>query len=199
MNPLRVIVGCECSGRVREAFRSLGHDAWSCDILPAEDGSPFHIQGTILDHQLWKRPWDVGIFHPDCNFLAGSGARWWSIEWRKHAQQSSLHFVKALWSLPIGGIAIENPVGALSSLWMKPAQIVEPFHFGDPFKKATCLWLKNLPPLVPTNNLGGGEQACWKAAPSKTRKQDRSRTYLGIARAMAEQWGSLAIEQKAAA
>lgn len=188
---MRVLIGCECSGRVRSAFRAKGHDAWSCDILPAEDGSPYHYQGTILDPAIIKQNWDLFIGHPDCTFLTVSGARWMSEEWREEAQLAALHFVKSLWRFPIKRKAIENPIGKLSSLWKGPTQIIEPFHFGDPFKKATCLWLDNLPPLVPTNNLGGGEQACWKEPPGPDRKKNRSRTYPGIAKAMAEQWGNL--------
>jgi hypothetical protein len=118
-----------------------------------------------------------------------SGARWMQIEWREEAQLAALHTVKAIWKLPFEKIAIENPVGKLSSLWRGPSQIIQPFQFGDPFKKTTCLWLKNLPPLVPTNDLGDGEQACWKEPPGPNRKKNRARTYPGIADAMAEQWG----------
>lgn len=150
-----------------------------------------NVQGPILSHELLKECWDLGIFHPDCTFLAVSGARHMSIEWREEAQLAALHFVKAIWKLPIAKIAIENPIGRLSSLWRGPDQIIEPFHFGDPFKKATCLWLKNLPKLRATNDLGGGEQACWKAAPSPDRAKDRARTYQGIADAMASQWSEL--------
>lgn len=112
-------------------------------------------------------------------------------EWREEAQLAALHFVKALWRFPIEKIAIENPIGKLSSLWRGPDQYVEPFHFGDAFKKATGLWLKNLPKLVPTNNLGKGEQACWKEPPGKERKKIRATTYQGIANAMASQWSNL--------
>lgn len=114
-----------------------------------------------------------------------------SEEWRGEALLAALHFVKALWKFPIPKIAVENPVGRLSSLWRGPDQYIEPYMFGDPFKKATGLWLKNLPELVATNDLGEGEQACWKEGPSPERKKNRSRTYRGIADAMAEQWGIL--------
>jgi hypothetical protein len=187
---VRVLVACECSGRVRSAFRAKGHEAWSCDILPAEDASPYHIQGTILNASIVRQQWDLLIAHPDCTFLTVSGARWMAEEWREEAQLAALHFVKALWRFPIKRKAIENPVGKLSSLWRGPTQIIEPFHFGDPFKKSTCLWLDNLPKLTATNNLGKGEQACWKEAPGPDRKRNRSRTYPGIAAAMADQWGA---------
>jgi hypothetical protein len=114
-----------------------------------------------------------------------------SIDWREEAQLAALHTVKALMRFPIPRIAIENPVGKLSSLWRGPSQIVQPYQFGDPFKKTTCLWLKNLPRLLPTNDLGDGEQACWKEPPGADRKKNRARTYQGIADAMAAQWGSL--------
>lgn len=186
---MRVLVACEESGIVRDAFAARGHDAWSCDIQPsARPGK--HIQGTILDHKIVKQHWDLMIAHPDCTFLTVSGAKWMSEEWREEALLAGLHFVKSLWKFPIQRIAIENPVGRLSSLWRGPDQYIEPFHFGDPFKKATGLWLKNLPKLVPTNNLGKGEQACWKEPPGPERKKNRARTYEGIANAMAEQWGS---------
>jgi hypothetical protein len=187
---MRVIVGCERSGIVRDAFIALGHDAVSCDIAPSERPGP-HIQDTILSAAIWKQKWDLGIFHPDCTFLTVSGARWMREEWREEAQLSALHFVKALWKLPLAKIAIENPVGKLASLWHGADQIIQPFHFGDPFRKTTCLWLKNLPRLTATNDLGTGEQACWKEAPGPQRKMNRSRTYPGIAAAMAEQWGGI--------
>lgn len=142
-----------------------------------------------------RQHWDLGIFHPDCTFLVVSGARWMSIEWREEAQLAALHTVKAIWRLPIDKIAIENPVGKLSSLWRPPDQIVQPFHFGDPYRKTTCLWLKNLPKLVPTNDLGTGEQACWLEPPGPERKRNRARTYPGFADAMAEQWTAALLEK----
>ena len=192
--PLRVLIGCECSGRVRSAFRALGHDAYSCDLYPAEDRSPYHFQCSIFDPQVLHEHWDLGIFHPDCTFLVVSGNRWFD-DWRVEARMAALHFVRAIWALPIPRIAIENPIGVLSTFWRRPEQVIEPFHFGDPFKKATCLWLKNLPLLVPTNDLGGGVQACWKEPPSPARKKNRSRTYPGIATAMAAQWGGWAVNE----
>jgi hypothetical protein len=194
---MRVLVACEFSGTVRDAFAARGHDAWSCDLLPSESKGN-HIQGSVLDVSVVKRGWDLMIAHPDCTFLTVSGARWMREEYREEAQLMALHFVKSLWKFPIERIAIENPIGKLSSLWRGPDQIIEPFHFGDPFKKATCLWLKNLPPLEKTNDLGSGEQACWKEPPSPDRWKNRARTYQGIANAMADQWGKLPAIQLAA-
>ena len=184
---MNVLVACEFSGIVRDAFAERGHNAWSCDFYPSERNGN-HIQGNVFDQRVLGRGWDLMIAHPDCTFLTVSGAKWMRIEWREEAQLMALHCVRALWKFPIERIAIENPVGKLSSLWRGPDQIIQPYQFGDPFKKTTCLWLKNLPLLQPTNDLGDGEQACWKEAPSDDRKKNRSRTYRGIARAMAEQW-----------
>lgn len=200
---MRVLVACEYSGRVREAFRRRGHDAWSCDLLPAEDGSPHHIQGNVVSHSLIARGWDMLIAFPDCTYLTSSGARWMSIPWRAQAQQWALAFVKTLWALPIKRKAIENPIGRLSTLWQPPTQIVHPWQFwaGDPGKgevKSTCFWLDNLPKLVPTTpHETGRVPAVWLAAPSEDRWKDRSRTQPGIADAMADQWGR--IEQLEAA
>ncbi len=194
---MRVLVACEFSGTVRDAFASRGHDAWSCDYLPSEKPGN-HIQDSVMSHRVVSRGWDLMIAHPDCTFLTVSGAKHMQIEWREEAQLAALHFVKALWKFPIPHIAIENPIGKLSSLWRGPTQIIEPYHHGDPFKKATCLWLKNLPELVATNDLGSGEQACWKAPPSADRWKERARTYQGIADAMADQWGAFASKANAA-
>lgn len=181
-------MGCEKSGRVRDAFAARGHDAWSCDIQPSETPGQ-HIQDSILSHSIWNQHWDLFIAHPDCTFLTSSGARWMNIPWRQEAQLSALFFVRALWNMPVEKIAIENPVGRLATLWTKPTQIIEPYQFGDPFKKATCLWLKNLPQLKETEVVGARTQACWLEAPGRERKANRSRTYQGIANAFAEQWG----------
>lgn len=186
---MRIIVGCEFSQIVTKAFRERGHEAFSCDLLPTEGNPDWHFQGTILNHEIWKQKWDLLIAHPDCTFLTSSGARWMSIPWRKEAQMSALYFVRALWAMPVEKIAIENPIGVLSTLWQKPTQIIEPFQFGEPFKKATCLFLKNLPLLEPTNVIDERRQQCWLEKPSPERKQNRSRTCQGVARAFAEQWG----------
>lgn len=148
-----------------------------------------HLQTSVLDNEVVNGGWDLMIAHPDCTFLTVSGARWMSIEWREEAQLAALHFVKALWKFPVQRIAIENPIGKLSSLWRGPDEIIQPYQFGDPFRKATGIWRKGLPALVPTNDLGNGEQECWKEAPSPERRKNRSRTKPGMADAMAEQWG----------
>jgi site-specific DNA-cytosine methylase len=181
---MKVLVACEFSGVVRRAFLDAGHDAWSCDYLPAEDDSLHHYQGDVRD--LLARGWDLMIAHPPCTHLSVSGARWFK---QKGAEQAAaLDFVRCLLEAPIPRIALENPVGIISSRIRKPDQIVQPFWFGDPFKKTTCLWLKNLPPLRKTNDLGTGQQACWREPPHPDRWKRRSRTYPGIATAMADQW-----------
>ncbi len=188
---MRVLVACEFSGVVRAAFRALGHDAWSCDLLPAEDSGQ-HLQCDVRDAVKGRadgHSWDLMIAHPPCTHLAVSGARWFK---DKQAEQAeALDFVRWLMAAPIPRIAVENPISIISTRIRKPDQIVQPFHFGDPFRKTTCLWLKGLPKLVPTNNLGDGEQACWKEPPHPDRWKRRSRTYPGFARAMAEQWGGV--------
>lgn len=191
---MKVLVACEFSGIVREAFRRRGHDAWSCDYRPTEIPGN-HLQTSVLDNEVVNGGWDLMIAHPDCTFLTVSGARWMSVEWREEAQLAALHFVKALWKFPVKRIAIENPIGKLSSLWRGPNQIIQPYQFGDPFRKATAIWLKGLQPLVPTNDLGNGEQECWKEGPSMERRRNRARTKPGIADAMAEQWGRDAVAE----
>ena len=183
-----MFIGGELSGIVRDAFTAAGHQATSCDFRPTEQPGRHH-QGSWWDPEIMRQQWDLGIFHPDCTFLTVSGNRWFD-EWRVEARMAALHTVRALWMMPnFKSLAIENPIGVLSTFWRRPDQIIEPFQFGDPFKKATCLWLRNLPPLMVTNDLGKGEQACWFEPPSVERKKNRSRTYQGIANAMAEQWG----------
>lgn len=183
---MRVLVACECSGVVRDAFIARGHDAWSCDILPTERPGN-HFQRSVFDVDVVKAGWDLMIAHPDCTFLTVSGARWMREEWREEALLMALHTVKSLWRFPIPMIAIENPVGRLSSLWRGPDQTIQPWQFGHPETKATCLWLKGLPELTPTNIVEGREGRVWKEAPGPERKKNRSRTYDGIAQAMASQ------------
>jgi site-specific DNA-cytosine methylase len=182
---MKVLVACEFSGVVSAAFRKRGHQAFSCDLLPAEQASDWHIEGNVVD--VVDAGWDLMVAHPPCTHLAVSGARWFKE--KQAEQQEALAFVQMLLDAPIPCIALENPVSIISSKIRKPDQIIQPFHFGDPFRKTTCLWLKGLPKLVPTNNLGTGEQACWKEPPHPDRWKRRSRTYQGIANAMAEQWG----------
>jgi hypothetical protein len=182
--PMRVLVACEYSGIVRDAFAALGHDAWSCDLLPTERLGN-HINGNVLDHL--HRGWDLMIAHPPCTHLAVSGARWFKDKTREQAD--ALDFVRRLLDAPIPRIALENPISIISSRIRKPDQIIQPWQFGHGETKATCLWLKHLPKLVPTNIVEGREARIHKMPPGPDRWKDRSRTYGGIADAMAQQWG----------
>jgi site-specific DNA-cytosine methylase len=181
---VKILVACEFSGIVRDAFARLGHDAWSCDLMPTEtDGQ--HIQGDascVLDQK-----WDLMIAHPPCTHLAVSGARWFKD--KRNEQSQALQFVQLLMDAPIPMIAIENPISIISSRIRKPDQIIQPWMFGHGETKATCLWLKGLPKLTPTNIVEGREQRIHKMPPSADRWKERSRTFHGIADAMAAQWG----------
>lgn len=190
---MRVLVACEFSGTVRRAFRALGHDAWSCDLLPAEDGSRYHIQGDV--NALRGQRWDLMIAHPPCTHLAVSGARWWKDKAKE--QEEALHFVRMLMLSPIPRICIENPVSRISSAIRKPDQIIQPWQFGHGETKTTCLWLQNLPPLIPTNIVDGREARIHRMPPGPDRWKERSRTYQGIAEAMAMQWGGSACQAAA--
>ena len=181
---MRVLVACEFSGVVRDAFIEAGHDAVSCDLLPTEKPGP-HIQGDVVP--ILGDGWDLMIAHPPCTHLSASGARWWKA--KGSLQEEALAFVRLLMAAPIPRIAIENPIGRISSAIRKPDQIIQPWQFGHGETKATCLWLKNLLCLKATNVVDGREARIHKMPPSATRWAERSRTYLGIARAMAEQWG----------
>lgn len=194
---MRVLVGCEYSGRVRQAFRLLGHDAVSCDLLPADDDSPHHYQGDVFE--ILGDGWDLGIFHPPCTRLTVAGARWF--KGRETEQAEAIEFVERLWSADIAKIAIENPIGVLStrSKLGRPTQIVQPWMFGHGETKATCLWLKGLPALRPTDVVSGREPRIHHMPPSPDRWKLRSLTYSGIAAAMADQWGSSADSEQAAA
>ena len=184
---MRVLVACEYSGRVREAFRKLGHDAWSCDLLESEDNSKFHYQTEV--ENVINNGWDLMICHPPCTHLAVSGARHFKAKQESGVQQEALEFVRLLLEADIPKIALENPISIISSKIRKPDQIIQPWQFGHGETKATCLWLKGLPKLVPTNIVEGREQRIHKMPPSPTRWKERSRTYQGIADAMAKQWG----------
>lgn len=194
---MRVLVACEFSGAVRLAFRSRGHDAWSCDLLPAEDGSPYHLQMDVLKALRTPRCYgmDLMIAHPPCTHLAVSGARWFKD--KQPEQAAALEFVRCLMAAPIPRIAIENPISIISSRIRKPDQIIQPWQFGHGETKATCLWLKNLPPLVPTQIVEGREARVHRMPPGPDRWKDRSRTFEGIAQAMADQWGALSTEAAA--
>jgi hypothetical protein len=193
---MRVLVACEFSGVVRRAFRTVGHDAWSCDLLPAKDNAREHIQGDVL--QVLNDGWDMMIAHPPCTHLAVSGARWFHLKVKEQAE--AIDFVLALAGANIPKIAIENPVGVLSTRWRKPDQIVHPWMFGDSASKQTCLWLKNLPLLKATNLVDKGAfhvtksgrrlPAWYNLPPSKDRAAIRSTTFGGMAVAMATQWST---------
>jgi site-specific DNA-cytosine methylase len=192
---MRVLLACEFSGVVTSAFLELGHDAWSCDLLETEFVPPYppyegsrHFQGDVRDIINQYR-FDMMIAFPPCTDLAASGARWWPEKRTDGRQQASIDFFMALANAPIPRICIENPVGIMSSAWRKPDQIIQPWQFGHGETKATCLWLKNLPLLKPTNIVEGRIGRVHHEPPSPDRWKNRSRTYQGIADAMAEQWG----------
>jgi len=205
---MRVLIACEKSGVVRSAFRKLGHEAWSCDIEPAEDGSEYHIQGDAIE-AAYSQHWDLMIAHPECTFLANSGAKNLYLGEGNHRRKENgiypdrwaqmgyaASFFNMLRRAPPKRKAVENPVmlGHPRRLFgiPKPTQIIQPWQFGHGETKATCLWLENLPPLVPTDVVPGRTQACFLMTPSEDRKAKRSRTYDGIGQAMAEQWGNCA-------
>lgn len=183
---MRCLIACEYSGTVRDAFRRRGHDAVSCDLLPSDSVGPHHI-GDV--RELLCETWDILIAHPPCTHLAVSGARWFKEKAKE--QSEALDFVRLLLSAPIPRIALENPISVISTKVRKPDQVIQPWMFGHGETKATCLWLKNLPLLKPTNIVEGREGKVWKMPPSPDRWKLRSKTYSGIAEAMAEQWGQL--------
>lgn len=185
---MKILIACEYSGTVRDAFIAAGHDAMSCDLLPTEAPGP-HYQGDVRD--VLDYPWDLMIAHPPCTNLSVSGARHFEVKRMDGRQQSSASFFMMLSKRDIPRIAIENPVCIMSSLWRKPDQIIQPWMFGHGETKATCLWLKNLPLLQQTDVVEGREQRIWKMPPSADRWKLRSATYKGIANAMAQQWGKL--------
>lgn len=191
---MKVLVACEYSGVVRDAFHALGHDAMSCDLLPTDVDGP-HYQGDVRD--ILADGFDLMIAHPPCTHLAVSGARWFKDKVME--QDESLEFVRLLMDAPIPRIAIENPVSVISSRIRKPDQIIQPWMFGHEATKTTCLWLKNLPQLMPTDVVGKGARHVTKSGrslpdwynlpPSPDRWKVRSATFAGIAQAMAQQWG----------
>jgi hypothetical protein len=194
---MKVLVACEFSGVVRRAFRDRGHDAWSCDLLPAEDGPDWHFRRDVIS--VLDRGWDMMIAHPPCTDLAVSGARHFSVKQADGRQERALDFVRALMDAPIPRIAIENPISIISSRICKPDQIIQPWQFGHGETKATCLWLKGLPKLTPTNIVEGREARIHRMPPGPNRWKERSRTLEGIAAAMADQWGGKAEQRSAAA
>lgn len=185
---MRVLVACEFSGIVRDAFAAKGHDAWSCDLLPSERPG-HHLQGDILGDVLYRGicDWDLMIAHPPCTHLAVSGARWFKD--KKQEQESALNFVRRLMNINIAKICIENQISVISSRIRKPDQIIQPWMFGHGETKATCLWLKGLPLLKPTSVVDGRANRVHREPPGPDRWKNRSRTFQGIADAMAEQWG----------
>jgi hypothetical protein len=183
---MRVLVACEYSGTVRDAFIARGHDAMSCDLLPTDKPGP-HYQGDVFD--IINDGWDLMIAHPPCTHLAVSGARHFAAKIADGRQQEGIDFFMKLVNANIPKIAVENPISIMSTKYRKPDQIIQPWQFGHGETKATCLWLKDLPSLVPTNIVDGREQRIHKLPPSKDRWKIRSATYQGIADAMAEQWG----------
>jgi hypothetical protein len=180
---VKIIIGCEFSGIVRDSFLAKGHDAWSCDLLDTEIPGP-HIKGNLLE--ILDQGWDMAIFHPPCTHLAVSGSRWFKN--KQVEQKEALEFVRSLIECNISRWALENPISIISSHFRKPDQIIQPWMFGQGETKATCLWLKGLPKLTPTNIVEGREQRCHKMGPSPDRWKNRSRTFKGVAEAMSIQW-----------
>ena len=184
---MKVLVACEYSGRVRDAFLKRGHDAMSCDLLPTEVLGP-HYQGPIED--VLSDGWDLMVAHPPCTHLAVSGSRHFPEKIADGRQAAALDFVRLLMDAPIDRWCIENPVSVISSAIRKPDQIIQPWEYGHGEVKATCLWLKNLPKLVPTNCVMGREERIHKMPPGPDRWKERSRTFQGVAEAMGDQWGN---------
>jgi len=188
---MKVLIGCERSGRVRDAFIARGHDAVSCDIKPTDSPGP-HIQGDVLD--VLDDGWDLGIFHPECTYLTLAGARWFGdprYPNRYEDREQAIHFFRTLQGAPIKKIAVENPqpLGYVMERIGRYDQKCQPWWFGDPFTKGLCLWLTGLRKLVATDIVEERHPAVWRMAPGPDRKKKRSETYPGFANAMAEQWG----------
>lgn len=184
---MKILVACEESQAVTIELRRLGHEAYSCDIIPCSGGHPeWHLQVDALE--LLKMKWDMILAFPPCTHLAVSGARYFKQKRKDGRQQAAIDFFMRFANADCPKIAIENPVGIMSSVWRKPDQIIQPWQFGHGETKKTCLWLKGIPLLVPTNIVDGREQRIWKMPPSEDRAKNRAKTFPGIARAMAEQW-----------
>jgi hypothetical protein len=184
---LKILVACEFSGIVRDAFIGRGHDVMSCDLLPTESPGP-HYWGNVLD--IINTGWDLMIAHPPCTFLTVSGNRWMTGNYLRYLERlNAAQFFFSLTFANIPKIAIENPVGVMSGFYRKPDQIIQPWQFGHGETKTTCLWLKGLPKLNPTNIVHGRKNRIHRMPPGPDRWKERSRTYQGIADAMAEQWG----------
>lgn len=183
----KVLIGCEESARVRDAFRKRGHDAYSVDLFGTRGDSAWHITGDVFMALKKRGPWDMLIAFPPCTHVCVSGARWWPQ--KIELQREALEFMRDLLEADVHHIAMENPIGAFSTYWRKPDQIVQPWMFGHGETKATCLWLKNLHKLVPTNIVDGREARIHRMPPGPNRARDRSETFQGLADAMADQWG----------
>jgi hypothetical protein len=203
---MKVLIACEFSGKVRDAFSLLGHDAWSCDLIPSETNGK-HIIDDVTKH--FNENWDLMVAHPPCTYLCVTGNKWMKPEYknrfpnREKLRKDAIDFFMSLTNAPIPHIAIENPVGIMSSIWRKPDQYIHPYYFGDPHSKKTGLWLKNLPLLKPTNIVkpqmyiykDGRKDPIWHIETMKLntleRSKERSRTFQGFANAMANQWNNL--------
>lgn len=184
---MKILVACEESQAVTIELRRLGHEAYSCDIIPCSGGHPeWHLQVDALE--LLKMKWDMILAFPPCTHLAVSGARYFEQKRKDGRQQAAIDFFMRFANSDCSKIAIENPVGIMSTVWKKPDQIIQPWQFGHGETKKTCLWLKGLPPLISTEIVEGREQRIWKMPPSEDRAKNRAKTFPGIARAMAEQW-----------
>jgi site-specific DNA-cytosine methylase len=203
MSAPRILIACEYSATVRDAFRARGFDAWSCDLLPTEGDPRWHIQADVTktgsetnETQLLRQGWSLLIAHPPCTHLAVSGARHFAAKQASGVQQEALEFVRALLDAPIPHIALENPVSIISSRIRKPDCTFQPWEHGHGEVKRTCLWLKNLPRLVPSNVVEGRSDRIHKMPPGPNRWKERSRTLPGVAGAMAQQWGDYILEQR---
>ena len=189
---MKILIACEFSGTVREAFIKLGHDVTSCDLEPTSVPGK-HYQGSVLD--ILNDEWDMMIAHPPCTYLTVTGNKWFKDEYkdrfptRQQDRKDAIEFFMLLANANIPKIAIENPIGIMSTTYQKPSQIIQPWQYGHGETKTTCLWLKNLPLLMPENIVNGREQRIHNMPPSENRWKERSRTYKGIAWAMANQWG----------
>lgn len=196
---MKILVGCEESQAVTNEFRALGHEAFSCDLIPCSGGHPeWHLQMNVFD-AIEAEDWDMGIFFPPCTYLTVSANKWYKDQpprdsgvlvgaERRAAREDAIKFFLALYNCKIPKVAIENPIGIMSSRFRKPDQVLQPWMFGHGETKATCLWLKNLPKLVPSKIVNGRHQKLHLLPPSKDRAMMRSKTYEGIAKAMANQW-----------
>ena len=193
---MKILVACEYSGTVRDAFRKRGHDAWSCDILPTDSDPQYHLQQDVTE--LLAQEWDMIIAHPPCTDLAVSGAAWFEEKRKDGRQQASIEFFMKFANCDCPKLCIENPIGIMSTLWKRPTQIIQPWMFGHTETKSTCLWLRGLPMLLPTNNVKhemmllpkNQRERMHYLPPTPDRGKIRSKTYVGIAQAMAEQWGA---------